>query len=364
MAVYPNGRYGVTNPGRYFGAAPGLDLYARGRADRLNVFTNPNRDHITGGAPTGYSLTGVVPPLHAGGMSSRVETHIAVGALGAALMGLPADGIALLSIQATSSERYPLDDAPQSAAGEALLSVLASSSARYPLDDTPQSVTGEARFYFLVPDADGGLISTAQGVANIVVSCNDPLLVASLLAGGTASIFIGAGGTLGAVASVSGESVFSVQAASAARFPTNDSSPLRTGATAIAVSGSLAPYAVGVMSGSTVDNTGLTPASVAQAVWNAILGAASAGDLLQGAGAAGNPWLSDLGGYSSSQAGGIVKIIQRILQNKQVTNPTTGKMTVYADDGVTPLFEADLFENVAETTPYRGQGAEVRGKLS
>ena len=58
-----------------------------------------------------------------------------------------------------------------------------------------------------------------------------------------------------------------------------------------------------------------------------------------------------------------IDIAAKILRNKTVTNPDTGQMVVYDDDGVTPLFVADLFENVAETQPYRGQGAEVRGRL-
>jgi hypothetical protein len=56
-------------------------------------------------------------------------------------------------------------------------------------------------------------------------------------------------------------------------------------------------------------------------------------------------------------------ICSRVLRNKTVTNPTTGVMTVYADDGTTPYLTAQLHENVAETQTYRGQGAEVRGRL-
>ena len=53
----------------------------------------------------------------------------------------------------------------------------------------------------------------------------------------------------------------------------------------------------------------------------------------------------------------------KILRNKTVTNPTTGEMIVFDDDGVTPLLSAALFENTDETQPYRGQGAEVRERL-
>lgn len=56
-------------------------------------------------------------------------------------------------------------------------------------------------------------------------------------------------------------------------------------------------------------------------------------------------------------------ICSRILRNKTITDPTTGLMTVYADDGVTPYLTAQLHEDTAQTQTYRGQGAEVRGRL-
>ena len=56
-------------------------------------------------------------------------------------------------------------------------------------------------------------------------------------------------------------------------------------------------------------------------------------------------------------------ICSRILRNKTVTDPSTGVMTVYADDGVTPYLTAQLYENATETQNYRGQGAEVRERL-
>lgn len=58
-----------------------------------------------------------------------------------------------------------------------------------------------------------------------------------------------------------------------------------------------------------------------------------------------------------------VAVAQIILRNKTITNPTTGTMTVFADDGVTPLLVANLYEDVGATQPYRGQGAEHRGRL-
>lgn len=53
----------------------------------------------------------------------------------------------------------------------------------------------------------------------------------------------------------------------------------------------------------------------------------------------------------------------KILRNKMITNPSTGTLTVYDDDGTTPLVSADIFEDAAGTQPYRGTGAERRERL-
>lgn len=58
-----------------------------------------------------------------------------------------------------------------------------------------------------------------------------------------------------------------------------------------------------------------------------------------------------------------VDIATAILKNKTVTNPTTGVMTVYQTDGVTPMFTAQLYETVDGSVAYRGQGAERREAL-
>jgi hypothetical protein len=60
----------------------------------------------------------------------------------------------------------------------------------------------------------------------------------------------------------------------------------------------------------------------------------------------------------------VVTIIQQILKNKTITDPGTGIMTVYADDNVTPLFTANIWEDAAATQSYRGQGVEHREALN
>ena len=55
--------------------------------------------------------------------------------------------------------------------------------------------------------------------------------------------------------------------------------------------------------------------------------------------------------------------ISKVLRNKSVTDAATGRMTVYDDDGVTPILVANLYEDSAGATPYRGKGAERRERL-
>ena len=67
-------------------------------------------------------------------------------------------------------------------------------------------------------------------------------------------------------------------------------------------------------------------------------------------------------GLSADQDAKLTRL-DKLARNKLVTNPSTGKLIVYDDDNVTPLLQGDLFEDVAGTQPYRGQGAERRDRL-
>ena len=55
-------------------------------------------------------------------------------------------------------------------------------------------------------------------------------------------------------------------------------------------------------------------------------------------------------------------LMRKILDNALETDPVTGKMTLYDDDGVTPIREWNIYEDIAKTQPYRSQGTEVRDK--
>jgi hypothetical protein len=55
-----------------------------------------------------------------------------------------------------------------------------------------------------------------------------------------------------------------------------------------------------------------------------------------------------------------MSLMRKILDNRFHTDPVTGKATLYDDDGVTPIREWDIYEDVAATQPYRSQGTERR----
>lgn len=69
------------------------------------------------------------------------------------------------------------------------------------------------------------------------------------------------------------------------------------------------------------------------------------------------------GNYADVVSAAHAELMRKIAINKMVTDPATGLMTVFEDDGVTPALTAQLYEDAAATQPYRGRGAEVRERL-
>lgn len=59
-----------------------------------------------------------------------------------------------------------------------------------------------------------------------------------------------------------------------------------------------------------------------------------------------------------------VLIAKKILNNRTETNPVTGMLDIYNDDGVTVWVSVPIHEDVAGTQPYRGQGIERRGAIT
>jgi hypothetical protein len=76
---------------------------------------------------------------------------------------------------------------------------------------------------------------------------------------------------LGAEASLSGDVTFTISIANADILPTDDSSPIRLASASFTLSGSLVPYAIGAMDGTTESLTEVTNDSIARAVWDELL---------------------------------------------------------------------------------------------
>lgn len=130
---------------------------------------------------------------------------------------------------------------------------------------------------------------------------------------------------------------------------------------ALTFSGSAVTHSLAFLE--TTEQTGvMTEATIAARVWATILGGAiSAENALLAAGSAGDPWSAVVDG---ELAGTTLASIKKILRNKTVTDPVAGTITVYATDGVTPIYVADLFEDADGTIPYKGSGAERRERLT
>lgn len=52
-------------------------------------------------------------------------------------------------------------------------------------------------------------------------------------------------------------------------------------------------------------------------------------------------------------------LMEKVLRNKMYTDPATGLMTLFDDDGITPLVTTSLYEDVAGTTPYSATSQHI-----
>ena len=133
-------------------------------------------------------------------------------------------------------------------------------------------ISGAASVAVVTNTPYGMLVAFGDGAALIEVLVNTPSLTSIAPAGGACSLSVVSNAPLlGAVASVFGNSSITVTVSDVTAFPLDDSSPLRAGSTSFSVTGALTPYAIGQLSGSTVDSVVLTADSITAAVWNAIL---------------------------------------------------------------------------------------------
>jgi len=90
-----------------------------------------------------------------------------------------------------------------------------------------------------------------------------------------------------------------------------------------------------------------TPEEIATAVWESLLI---------------NHTNVNTFGKSLSDMSYETSIITAILKNKMITDPLTGVMTIYAEDG-SILLSAQLYEDADGLQKYRGQGSERREEL-
>ena len=127
-------------------------------------------------------------------------------------------------------------------------------------------ITGQIDISITLPNADGQAVASGEGSATLTISCAALTLTSSINGDGTASFTITGGSTtLGALAGISGTAP-------------------------IELTGTLDLNAWGLMEGTT-EEQGLTPAGIANAVWNALLAnypdAGSAGKALSTASSGG-----------------------------------------------------------------------------
>lgn len=70
-------------------------------------------------------------------------------------------------------------------------------------------------------------------------------------------------------------------------------------------------------------------------------------------------------GLTASESAQLAEIIvlKKLMRNKMITDPNTGVITVFDDDGTSVLLQANIYEDAAAATAYRGRGMERRERL-
>ena len=248
MALIGNGSVLHKSPGRFlngYGTTGGGIASMRCGFNKHGMMRNAYEQFDAKSATPYGHLSGSawVLPKTAGGMSSRNVTSVSLAPTGLAVGGVTTDAAASITFAAADAQAYPLDDAS-------------------PLR------TGATTISFVVADATGQLISSGSGTADMSFTFAPSLLTASIGGVGEATFSFSTNTPLlGATAG--GEGSASVSFSSAATvLPTDDTAPARTGTASFTFTGTLSPYAIGTMSGSTAGGA-LSEATIAAAVWGA-----------------------------------------------------------------------------------------------
>ena len=72
--------------------------------------------------------------------------------------------------------------------------------------------------------------------------------------------------------------------------------------------------------------------------------------------------ITDTSGLTATEAAEL-ELILKLFRNRRETDPVTGQHRVFDDDSLTVLVEGDLYEDIAGTTPYQGNGADRTDRL-
>lgn len=166
MALYPNGRYLTSSPGRHFGPSAGLDVYARARGDRLNRFASESYTK-TASTPDGYGMHATCPPLTAGSMTA-LRGVAQLGGTASLLSGGPMEGAApLVALQGDGGLSLVVG-----MSGAAAVLTLAGDGATLSLtiglDGTAiVTVNGAAALSMIVPFDGAGALASLAGTADL-----------------------------------------------------------------------------------------------------------------------------------------------------------------------------------------------------
>lgn len=74
------------------------------------------------------------------------------------------------------------------------------------------------------------------------------------------------------------------------------------------------------------------------------------------------PTAADIWSYGNY--GALLTLLGKFSKNKMVTDPVAGTITLYDDDGTTPLLSANVYESSDTSTPYNGKGINHRGAMA
>lgn len=166
MALYPNGRNLTRSPGRHFGPSVGLEVYARGRGDRMNRFVSSAYAR-TASTPDGYDVHGTVPAIKAGSMAARRPVADTTGTANLLNGGPMEANVSMLTLSESGGLSLVI-----SLEGSATVATLSGNgvvlSLTIGLDGTATvSVGGNAALSMIVPFEGAGSVASLTGSGDL-----------------------------------------------------------------------------------------------------------------------------------------------------------------------------------------------------